>query len=1236
MAIREEVRDGFLGDLPEDLRVKIMNIHKLVVSTVNDVIKNKAYDPIRNTTWAKTMIDEFCIIPQDKTATGSVRLYKKGKKYACMIQLTGHVNNNRNDIDHELFHDFIRNVHQTMRTTVRRKYDMTLTCESEHGEHFEGFDVWPNHKVAKELWDKFGDMKTKKAEFHSESAGYDDTLAMSSLYKSVLNKTSYDGPDNVSLMKKYIDSLSSITIPAGVTEIPANAFENCKNLKSVKLSNGLKVIGAGAFANCSSLSSITIPAGVTEIRQRAFLNCSSLRSIDIPKSVTLLGHGVFNNCKMLQYISIPAVRVIDIYTFANCDSLKNITLPDGVELINKTAFYKCENLESITIPASVKNIDRNAFYECKSLKNVKILGNPKIHIDTFYNCPNLSEESKQGITKNRPRIRFESARLIPYNVMTADMDELPFGLQEMVEAVNDLVVFTEMKTQEEYAKEAFKKKYKFTQSGNNPNEGTITVDGKTYQVVLDSPKGTCVSAGFIHLDKKFWKLKNPERRDAVLQHEIGHIVLGDTASFNGYSKFIIMPNAYPKLRDAAIEFMKQDPNFDSYEMTDWERILVKGGDDKYAARLNNKNYLRDHKDQILSIAIGGSRGVLSNAGKYIPKNAPDHLSPKEFEADRYAANRTSEKAMRKALSQAYRMTVRSDNAKYKHKLNFVDWDAAEAEFVKYLSDHPDATEEEKRNFAADIMKRHKLSTGNNLKYSEDMVDQKYRFKALRDKGMRADPMYKPGFGESSDIGYTEIIEHTDGTYEGSIVISDECEFDESIDFDNYRAIVSDYDSTKELVYNEETNQYELILTPEYAQKLYEYLATNHPQQNPITEATNDPAYNVKMNEKDAKRSLHSVSVEIINSSKPPVQYTADIYANIITKNLLPIWAGGLRKLSITLDTKCKQPIFEFKIPSMTQDFVARFVEGREPLNGLLRRNPDIKIRMSPATFKTMKDPDDAFKFFRAAIKYYESGVMKYADKIMTNFMKLDHNTKQLISTTKLGGLVTLPLQWLFQFDNVDMSDPSIFNISAADIQQINGFIKNIYSKYAAPEKEKQKILDDLNSTIQAMREACEPDDNFRSASALTEAVDNWYSGKFDAQIKQYNEQWITEQTDLDWLRNPPSPEIKLLQEKTQMKKLKKIPRDLVAYITIETESINDANDKMMIASYCLSKLEIVEWYIELIDVGSKRYIVPHSRPYLETLRTELLRCYSNIMKVKITPPSERPLIDIKYPKGYEG
>ncbi len=102
------------------------------------------------------------------------------------------------------------------------------------------------------------------------------------------------------------------------------------------------------------------------------------------------------------------------------------------------------------------------------------------------------------------------------------------------------------------------------------------------------------------------------------------------------------------------------------------------------------------------------------------------------------------------------------------------------------------------------------------------------------------------------------------------------------------------------------------------------------------------------------------------------------------------------------------------------------------------------------------------------------------------------------------------------------------------------------------------------------------------------------------------------------------------------KKLKKIPYDLVSYIQIETEAIRDSNDKMMISSYCLGKLEMVNWYLELLETGSEKYIVPQSKSQLEMIRDQLMACHKAIMSVKITNPNDRPLLDIKYPKGYEG
>lgn len=106
--------------------------------------------------------------------------------------------------------------------------------------------------------------------------------------------------------------------------------------------------------------------------------------------------------------------------------------------------------------------------------------------------------------------------------------------------------------------------------------------------------------------------------------------------------------------------------------------------------------------------------------------------------------------------------------------------------------------------------------------------------------------------------------------------------------------------------------------------------------------------------------------------------------------------------------------------------------------------------------------------------------------------------------------------------------------------------------------------------------------------------------------------------------------------KIKPKKLKRIPVDLVTYIQIETEAIGNYNDKQMISSYCLGKLELVNWYIELLEVGSKKYIVPQSKAYLEGVRNQLMECHKQIMGTKVPRPSECLVVDTKYPEGYEG
>ena len=91
---------------------------------------------------------------------------------------------------------------------------------------------------------------------------------------------------------------------------------------------------------------------VTSIGINAFANCNSLRSVTIPNGITSIG----------------------IRAFSNCSNLTSVTIPESVTSIKANAFSGCSSLISITIPKNVTGIGKDAFSECSSLTNIYFEG----------------------------------------------------------------------------------------------------------------------------------------------------------------------------------------------------------------------------------------------------------------------------------------------------------------------------------------------------------------------------------------------------------------------------------------------------------------------------------------------------------------------------------------------------------------------------------------------------------------------------------------------------------------------------------------------------------------------------------------------------------------------------------------------------------------------------------------------------------------------------------------------
>lgn len=101
------------------------------------------------------------------------------------------------------------------------------------------------------------------------------------------------------------------------------------------------------------------------------------------------------------------------------------------------------------------------------------------------------------------------------------------------------------------------------------------------------------------------------------------------------------------------------------------------------------------------------------------------------------------------------------------------------------------------------------------------------------------------------------------------------------------------------------------------------------------------------------------------------------------------------------------------------------------------------------------------------------------------------------------------------------------------------------------------------------------------------------------------------------------------------KKLKPIPRDIIAYITVEMNDISSANDQAMLSGYTCSKLELVDFYLTVLDTQDPRYIVPHTRQYLENMKNELERLLTQILRIRPINRSDRIWrMNVTYPEGW--
>ena len=197
-------------------------------------------------------------------------------------------------------------------------------------------------------------------------------------------------------------ALETFAWPKSLKQIGEYAFDGCAALKSLTGATSLERIGDSAFANCKALATVELPSGLREIGPCAFLN-DEFTSIKIPASVKVLGPaGVA--CTGLEKIEVEEgneiLKVVDgallskdgktLHRLPPALKTTSYKIPDGVEIVGRSALGGNVTLETVELPASVTTIQRDAFYRCERLKAIAIPAKTEqIDKDAFVFCDAL-------------------------------------------------------------------------------------------------------------------------------------------------------------------------------------------------------------------------------------------------------------------------------------------------------------------------------------------------------------------------------------------------------------------------------------------------------------------------------------------------------------------------------------------------------------------------------------------------------------------------------------------------------------------------------------------------------------------------------------------------------------------------------------------------------------------------------------------------------------------------------
>lgn len=160
-----------------------------------------------------------------------------------------------------------------------------------------------------------------------------------------------DGLEEIGFKAFCSLGIVSVTIPSSVKHIAENAFEECRNLNSIKFENEMDTLPAHILGNTVGLREIVFPRGLKVIGDGALAG-SDIERLTIPEGVVVLGSSALSSAGRKECILPQSLEVIGARALCWRSQCSEFTIPENVRKIGNKAFMGTWSVKKLHIKCS--------------------------------------------------------------------------------------------------------------------------------------------------------------------------------------------------------------------------------------------------------------------------------------------------------------------------------------------------------------------------------------------------------------------------------------------------------------------------------------------------------------------------------------------------------------------------------------------------------------------------------------------------------------------------------------------------------------------------------------------------------------------------------------------------------------------------------------------------------------------------------------------------------------------